>query len=83
MYDSGHDDFLQKLSTAFEETDGLVGFWEGVVRLMGFQDRDYFGLYPRMSTTRQAFVIKVDEAGGVGFKSPFEKLVPDSAGAWC
>ena len=60
--DAGGHDFLQKLSSAFHEGDGLIRFGFGVVGLEQFVNGNHCHLFPRVDPSCEAVLVEVGES---------------------
>jgi hypothetical protein len=76
------DDFFQKLTCAFQQRYGTVGFGERVVRFVGLRDDDYVGGAPRVCALFESTVERSDDEVRVSFKRPFKEFVGNSRRPW-
>jgi hypothetical protein len=70
--ETGGDDPFKQFTAAFEKADGPVCFRERVIGFVRFSDGDHLRSRPGMDAAVETFVVKVNEAGRVGCKCPFE-----------
>jgi len=78
----GHN-FFKQFTATLQQTYGSVRFWERVVSFVWFGDHNYLWVLPWVMPQGEHSIEKINKPVRAGFKSPFEELVCDAAGAWC